>query len=86
MSLTIFLALCILGVDFLIYVLLHWTFGDKRKAISRQLAEHKASFQESSARPFLVASRRAARGLPSHWSAGTSRSRPQLTLASQSRS
>ena len=85
MSLTIFLALCILGVDFLIYVLFHWTFGDKRKAISRQLAEHKAAFQEPSARPFLVASRRIASGTQSHWSARTTGT-PQLTLASQSRS
>jgi hypothetical protein len=29
-SLTVFLAICILGCDFMIYVLFHWLFGEKR--------------------------------------------------------
>lgn len=88
MSLTIFLAICILGLDFLIYVLFHWTFGDKRKAISRQLAEHKAAYDVVSARPFLVTSqsttaRTATSRLDSRWSAGSAGT-ARLTLASQS--
>jgi len=86
MSLTIFLALCILGVDFLIYVLFHWTFGDKRRAISRQLAAHKAALQEPSPRPFVVASRASAPRLESRWPTATNGARPQLTLAGQSHS
>jgi hypothetical protein len=33
MSLNIFLMICILGIDFMIYVLFQWIFGDKRKAL-----------------------------------------------------
>ncbi len=59
MSLAIFLAICIVGVDFLIYVLFQWTFGDKRRAIARKLAAHRGATQTqtptpSEPRPFLV--------------------------------
>jgi hypothetical protein len=54
MSLTIFLALCILGVDFLIYVLFQWTFGDKRRAMAKKLEQHRNSMQEQAPRPFVV--------------------------------
>ena len=46
MSLTVFLALCILGIDFLIYALFQWTYGEKRGALARQLAAHKNSLKE----------------------------------------
>jgi hypothetical protein len=54
MSLTIFLALCILGVDFLIYVLFQWTFGDKRRAMAKKLERHRNAMQEQAPRPFVV--------------------------------
>jgi hypothetical protein len=57
MSLAIFLAICIVGVDFLIYVLFQWTFGDKRRAIARKLAAHREAAQiqtPAPPRPFLV--------------------------------
>ncbi len=59
MSLAIFLAICIVGVDFLIYVLFQWTFGDKRRAIARKLAAHRGATQtqaqaQPQPRPFLV--------------------------------
>ncbi len=56
MSLAIFLAICIVGVDFLIYVLFQWTFGDKRRAIARKLAAHREATQTQTPprRPFLV--------------------------------
>ena len=57
MALTVFIALCILGVDFLIYVLFQWTWGDKRRAIARQVAAHREAFDAQSGRPFLVPSR-----------------------------
>ncbi len=56
MALTVFLALCILGVDFLIYVLFQWTWGDKRRAIARQVAAHRKAFEGQPRRPFLVPS------------------------------
>jgi hypothetical protein len=61
MALTVFLALCILGVDFLIYVLFQWTWGDKRRAIARQVAAHRNALEGQPRRPFLVPSPKLAR-------------------------
>jgi hypothetical protein len=41
MSFTVFLVLCILGIDFMIYALFQWTYGDKRSAIARRVAAQK---------------------------------------------
>ncbi len=38
MSLTVLMALCILGLDLLIYLLFRRVYGDKRIALARQLA------------------------------------------------
>jgi hypothetical protein len=62
MSLTVFLAFCILGVDFMFYAFFQWVYGDKRDALSRQLAAHKIARKERSPRLFLVASHNAAVG------------------------
>jgi len=70
MSLIVFLALCILGVDFLIYVFFQWTYGDKRNALNRQLAAYKNAPKERTPRPF-VASRQTGLRFPSRWHAGT---------------
>jgi len=56
MSLNIFLVICILGIDFMIYVLFQWIFGDKRKTIARQVALSRKALGEELARPYLVAS------------------------------
>jgi len=56
MSLTVFIALCVLAVDFLVYVLFRWTFGDKRHAMQKQLLKHRNALQQNPARPFLVSS------------------------------
>lgn len=59
MSATIFLALCILGCDFLLYALFQFTYGEKRRGLSRRSHVTKnASIDSSDARPFLVASRK----------------------------
>jgi hypothetical protein len=58
MSLTVFLALCILGVDFMIYVLFQWTYGEKRAEIARKIAAQRKALSEAAPRPFIVASRR----------------------------
>jgi len=60
MSLTIFLALCILGLDFMFYVLFQWAYGDKRRAIARQVAAHRKAFDAQPRRPFLLPSPKAA--------------------------
>jgi len=58
MSLWIFLTLCILGVDFLIYVLFQWTYGDKRQAVAKKLAAQRKAMKEETRGPVLVSSHR----------------------------
>jgi len=58
MSATVFLAICILGCDFLLYVLFQWTYGEKRRGLSRRSRTPKAGVNQPDARPFLVSSRR----------------------------
>jgi hypothetical protein len=62
MSITVFIAFCILGLDFMVYAFFRWTFGDRRDKLARQLAARKNALQEPSPRPFLLASRKAALG------------------------
>lgn len=63
MSLTIFLTLCILGLDFMIYGFFQWIYGDKRSALARRLAAvRKNALNEQSPPPFRVASQKAALG------------------------
>ena len=38
MSLTVFLAFCILGIDFLLYVLFQWIYGEKYRKHARRVA------------------------------------------------
>jgi len=54
-SLNVFITLGILGVDFLIFVLFQWTFGDKRRAMQKRLEQYRQA-EEQHARPFLVSS------------------------------
>jgi hypothetical protein len=37
MSLTVFLALCILSCDFLLYVLFQWIYGEKHRKSPRRM-------------------------------------------------
>jgi uncharacterized membrane protein YccC len=55
MSLAIFLTLCIVGIDFLIYVLFQWTFGDKRRALQRKIEAQRRRMNEATG-PVLVRS------------------------------
>jgi hypothetical protein len=38
MSITVFLAICILGCDFLLYVLFQWIYGEKHRKHARRRA------------------------------------------------
>lgn len=60
MSATVFLAICILGCDFLLYALFQWTYGEKRRGLSRRSRTPKTAMDTPDARPFLVASRKSA--------------------------
>ena len=41
MSLTMFLAFCILGCDFLLYVLFQWIYGEKHRKHARRSAARR---------------------------------------------
>jgi hypothetical protein len=58
MSLNVFMAVCVLGMDFLIYVLFQWTYGDKRRVLQKQLAEQRKAMKGERSRPFVVPSNR----------------------------
>lgn len=58
MGLTVFFALAILGIDFLIYALFEWTWGDKRRAIARQVAAHRKAYDMQPRRPFRIPSQK----------------------------
>jgi|SRR5580700_3630309 hypothetical protein len=60
MSATLFLAFCILGCDFLLYVLFQWTYGERRRGLSRRSRAPKTAIHQPDPRPFLVAARRSA--------------------------
>jgi hypothetical protein len=38
MSVTVFLAFCVLGCDFLLYVLFQWIYGEKHRKHARRVA------------------------------------------------
>lgn len=42
MSATIFLAVCILGCDLLLYFLFQWTYGEKRRGLARRSRSNRA--------------------------------------------
>src|ERR1700723_2944482 len=60
MSATLFLALCIVGCDFLLYFLYQWTYGERRRGLSRRARSRKTAMNQPDARPFLISSRRSA--------------------------
>lgn len=41
MSITMFLAFCILGCDFMLYVLFQWIYGEKHRNRTRRLATRR---------------------------------------------
>jgi len=41
MSLTVFLAFCILGCDFLLYALFQWIYGEKHRDHNRRVAARR---------------------------------------------
>jgi hypothetical protein len=55
MGRTIFLALAILGLDLLLYFLFQWTYGDRRRRISKHVATYRATDNV----PFIVETHRA---------------------------
>ena len=63
MSLTVFLALCVLGLDFMIYVLFKLLYGDRRSVIARRVAAQREAARAEASGLFLVPARKTA---PAH--------------------
>jgi hypothetical protein len=72
MSLTVFLALCILGLDFMIYALFKLTYGDRRSVIARRVAETRNAARAEASGLFLVPTKKTA---PAHKESDQSGSR-----------
>jgi len=51
MSVTVFLAICILGCDFLLYVLYQWIYGEKHRKHARRVAARRRNRQTHSGKP-----------------------------------
>lgn len=58
MSITVLFAICILSCDFLLYVLYQWTYGEKRRGLSRRSQRRERFAPQQNARPFPVPNRR----------------------------
>jgi hypothetical protein len=58
MSLNVFLALCILGLDFMIYVLFKLLYGDRRSVIARRVAAQREAARAEAAGLIFVPARK----------------------------
>jgi hypothetical protein len=58
MSLYVFAAICVVGVDFLIYFLFQWMYGDARRTLEKKLEAQRNAMRAEVARPFVVQSAR----------------------------
>jgi hypothetical protein len=56
MSFNVFIAVCVLGIDFLIYVLFQWTYGDKRREMTERVEAHRKVIGGQANKPFVVRS------------------------------
>ncbi len=58
MSITVFLAICILGCDFLLYVLFQWIYGEKHRNRPRRpsaaLREKRQTLPKEAAEPSVI--------------------------------
>jgi hypothetical protein len=72
MGLTVFFALCILGLDFMIYVLFKLTYGDKRSVVARRVAAQREAARAEAAGLIFIPARKNAQAQqePNH-SAGS---------------
>ena len=63
MSIYIFLSLCILGINFMLYMLFQWTYADKRRAMTRKTDVVRKMPKAQPARPFPIASEKSVTAL-----------------------
>jgi hypothetical protein len=50
MSITMFLAFCILGCDFLLYLLFQWIYGEKLRKHARRVAARRVAARREKSR------------------------------------
>jgi hypothetical protein len=60
MPFSIFVAISILGLDFMIYVLFKLLYGDRRSAIARRVAEQRKASEAEAVGLFLVPAKKTA--------------------------
>ena len=87
MSLTIFLALCILSLDFMIYFLFKLLYGDRRSFIARRVAaEREAARAEAGGLTYVPAKKIAPMRMRPNLSTRlrTSKTRPRTPVAGNS--
>ena len=54
MSLRVFMAICILGCDFMLYVLFQWLYGEKHRKHVRKFPAKSQAERMQSGRPYVV--------------------------------
>jgi hypothetical protein len=60
MPFNVFVALCILGLDFMIFVLFKLLYGDRRSVIARRVAEQRKAAKAEASGLFLVPAKKTA--------------------------
>jgi hypothetical protein len=60
--LTLFLAICVLACDFMIFMFFQWTFREKYRSRARRVGGRKSAAKIGSPKPYLVSSRTMHRG------------------------
>lgn len=58
MSATVFLAICILGCDFLLYFLFQWTYGERRRGLARRSSSHRGYSNSQKSQPIEYVARK----------------------------
>jgi len=54
MSLTVFMAICILGCDFMLYVLFQWLYGEKHRKHARKSRANNQPLRMPARRPYVI--------------------------------
>ncbi|HXY26414.1 MAG TPA: hypothetical protein VEI73_17305 [Candidatus Acidoferrum sp.] len=54
MSLTVFMAICILGCDFMLYVLFQWLYGEKHRKHVRKSRGNNQLVRMQGRRPYVI--------------------------------
>ena len=84
MSLTVFLAICVLGLDFMIFVLFQWLYGEKNRNRFRR-SSARGQTTHSQTPPYYVSSKGKSQGAVNRTDLRTIHGRPHIVHKSDSR-